>query len=96
MYNFAARNRQTHFPMETVTLTFNPASPFAASMEAFLKTVPRGVKVSKSVKPVRKRKTEKECILANITKGMQQALDMAKKPHKTYTAEELIDSIFDD
>lgn len=85
--------------METITITFNPNSQFAASINAFLKTVPQGVKVSKSVKPmkpVRKRKTEKERILANITKGMKQALDMAKKPHKTYTAEELIDSIFDD
>lgn len=83
--------------METITLTFNPNSPFAANVEAFLKTVPRGVKVSKSVKPARKRRTEKERILANITKGMQQALDMAKKPHKTYeSVDELIASIFDD
>ena len=82
--------------METITITFNPNSQFAASVEAFLKTVPRGVKVSKSVKPSRKHLTEKDRIIANITKGMQQALDMAKKPHKTYTADELVASIFDD
>ena len=83
--------------METITITFNPNSRFAASIEAFLKTVPQGVKVSKSVKPARKRLTKKERVLAKITKGMQQAIDMAKKPHKTYdSVDELIDSIFDD
>lgn len=83
--------------METITLTFNPNSPFAASVEAFLKTVPHGVKVSKEMKPARKRRTRKERILASITKGMQQAIDLSKKPHKTYsTSEELIAAIFDD
>ena len=82
--------------METVTLTFSPDSPFAASVEAFLKTVPQDVKVSKSMKPAHKRRTQKERVLANITKGMQQALDMAKKPQEGYTADELIASIFDD
>lgn len=37
--------------METVTITFAQDSPFAACMEAFLKTVPADVKVSKRTKP---------------------------------------------
>ena len=82
--------------METITLTFNPNMPYAASIEAFLKTLPEDVKVSKRIKPANKRTTEKERIMANITKGMQQAVDMSQKPHKTYTADELIASIFDD
>lgn len=49
------------------------------------------------LKPARKRRTRKERILASITKGMQQAIDLSKKPHKTYsTSEELIAAIFDD
>ena len=70
--------------------------PYAASIEAFLSTLPEDVKVSKRIKPANKRTTEKERIMANITKGMQQAVDMSQKPHKTYTADELIASIFDD
>lgn len=83
--------------METITLTFNPNSPFAASVEAFLKTVPQGVKVSKEVKPARKRRTRKERFLASITKAARQAEELASKPHKSYnTSEELIASVFDD
>lgn len=90
---FAAKNNIT---METVTLTFSPNIPFAARIDAFLKTVPPGVKVSKIVKPRRKRKTEKERFLAELTKAGQQALDIAKKNPEGYTADELIASIFDD
>ena len=87
---------ENKYVMETVTLTFNPDSPFAASVESFLKTVPQGVKVTKSVKPARKRMTKKERFLAELKKAARQAEELAKKPHKTYTADELIDSIFDD
>lgn len=82
--------------METVTLTFNPNSPFAASVEAFLKTVPQGVKVSKSVKSVRKRKTKKERFLDNLVKAAKQAEELASKPHESYNEDELLASIFDD
>ncbi|MBQ6771292.1 MAG: hypothetical protein IJP44_10000 [Bacteroidales bacterium] len=83
--------------METITITFNPNSPFATSVEAFLKTVPHGVKVSKEMKPARKRRTRKERFLASLTKAAKQAEELASKPHKSYsTSEELIASIFDD
>ena len=82
--------------METITLTFNPDSPFAASVEAFLKTVPEGVKVSKSIKPLRKRKTEKERFLDSLVKAAKQAEELASKPHKSYTEDELIAALFDD
>ena len=82
--------------METITLTFNPAMPYAASIEAFVKSLPQGVKVSKEVKPRRKTKTKKERFLANLAKAARQAEDIASKPHKAYTSEELIAAIFDD
>ena len=79
--------------METVTLTFSPSSPFAACMEAFLKTVPADVKVSKRTKPARKQLTKKERLLVEIAKGAEEARRMASKPHKTYTAEEIAEAI---
>lgn len=83
--------------METVTITFSPNSPFAANVEAFLKTVPRDVKVSKSMKPVRRRLTKKERFLSRLVKAAKQAEELASKPHESYsTSEELIASIFDD
>lgn len=57
--------------METVTLTFSPNSPFAASVEAFLKTVPTGVKVSKSVKPKRKRRSNYQITLDTIREARE-------------------------
>lgn len=89
------RELQKTDTMETITLTFSTNSPFAASMEAFLKTVPADVKVSKRTKPARKRLTKKERFLAKLTKAGQQALEMSKKPHKSYTAEELMESLYD-
>lgn len=78
--------------METVTLTFNPNSPFASSMEAFLKTVPKDVKVTKNVK-AKAKLTSKEELLAEIAKGAEEARRMAKRPHKTYSAEEISDAV---
>ena len=49
--------------METITLTFNPAMPYAASIAAFVKTLPQGVKVSKGVKPLRKRRSNRQVTL---------------------------------
>ena len=57
--------------METITLTFNPNSPFAASMEAFLKTVPQDVKVSKSMKPKRKRRSNYQITLDTIREARE-------------------------
>ena len=57
--------------METVTFTFNPNSPFAASIEAFLKTVPQDVKVSKSVKPRRKRRSNYQITLDTIREARE-------------------------
>lgn len=82
--------------METITLTFNPDMPIAANINAFVDSLPSGVKVSKSIKPARKRTTKKERFLASLTKAAKQAEDLASKPHKSYTSEELIASIFDD
>ena len=46
--------------METVSFTFNPNSPFAASLENFMKTVPASVKVTKKrTKPAVKKKARK-------------------------------------
>lgn len=86
--------------METVTLTFNPDIPFAANIDAFLKTVPSEVKVSKRIKPqngkaTKKAMTKKERFLAKLTEAGQQALDIAAKNPKGYTAEELIASLYD-
>ena len=52
--------------METVTLTFNPDIPFAANIDAFLLTVPAEVKVEKSVKPKRKRRSNYQITLDTI------------------------------
>lgn len=57
--------------METVTLTFNPNIPFAANIDAFLKTVPSEVKVSKSMKPKRKRRSNYQITLDTIKEARE-------------------------
>lgn len=57
--------------METVTLTFNPDIPFAANIDAFLKTVPSEVKVSKSMKPKRKRRSNFQITLDTIKEARE-------------------------
>ena len=57
--------------METVTLTFNPDIPFAANIDAFLKTVPSEVKVSKSMKPKRKRRSNYQITLDTIQEARE-------------------------
>ncbi len=57
--------------METVTLTFNPDIPFAANIDAFLKTVPSEVKVSKSIKPKRKRRSNYQITLDTIKEARE-------------------------
>ena len=57
--------------METITLTFNPQSPFAARVEAFLKTVPQGVKVSKSLKAKRHRRSNYQITLDTIREARE-------------------------
>ena len=57
--------------METVTLTFNPDIPFAANIDAFLKTVPSEVKVSKSMKPKRKRRSNYQITLHTIKEARE-------------------------
>ena len=57
--------------METVTLTFNPNIPFAANIDAFLKTVPSDVKVSKSMKPKRKRRSNYQITLDTIKEARE-------------------------
>ena len=85
--------------METITLTFNTGSPFAASIDAFLKTLPPSVKVRKSVKPKNskadKDSAKKKRFLSKLTKAGQQAIDLASMPHESYSAEELIASLYD-
>ena len=78
--------------METVTLTFDPNSPFAARFNAFLETVPQGVKVSKRSKAEARKKR----FIGSIAKAGRQALDIAAKSPEGYTADELLASIFDD
>ena len=67
---FAAYNRK-ELAMETVTLTFNPDIPFAANIDAFLKTVPSEVKVSKSMKPKRKRRSNYQITLDTIKEARE-------------------------
>ena len=57
--------------METVTLTFDSKSPFAADLNAFLKTVPADVKVSKSIKPKRKRRSNYQITLDTVTEARE-------------------------
>jgi len=74
--------------METVTFTFNPNSPFAASIEAFLKTVPQDVKVSKSVKPRRKRRSNYQITLDTIREARE-----GKHLNHYNSAEELFEKL---
>lgn len=57
--------------METVTLTFNSNSPFAANLNAFLKTVPSDVIVSKSLKTKRKRRSNYQITLDTIKEARE-------------------------
>lgn len=57
--------------METITITFTPGIPFAAKIEALLKTAPEGVKVSKSVKPKRKRRSNYQITLDTIREARE-------------------------
>ena len=57
--------------METVTLTFDSKSPFAANLNAFLKTVPADVKISKSMKPKRKRRSNYQITLDTIKEARE-------------------------
>ena len=57
--------------METVTLTLTPDIPFAANIDAFLKTVPSEVKVSKSMKPKRKRRSNYQITLDTIKEARE-------------------------
>lgn len=57
--------------METVTITFSPNSPFAANVEAFLKTVPKGVKVSKSLNAKRHRRSNYQITLDTIREARE-------------------------
>lgn len=58
--------------METVTLTFDPNSPFAVRFNAFLETVPPDVKVSHSEKPrKRKRRSNYQITLDTIREARE-------------------------
>lgn len=71
-------------------MTFNPNSPFAANVEAFLKTVPQDVKVSKIVKPARKRITKKERFLDELKEAGREAKQLACKRTATRTLDDII------
>ena len=47
-------------------------SPFAANLNAFLKTVPSDVKISKSIKPKRKRRTNYQITLDTIKEAREE------------------------
>ena len=57
--------------METVTFTFDSNSPFAANLNAFLKTVPSDVKVCKSIKPKRKRRSNYQITIDTIKEARE-------------------------
>lgn len=52
--------------METITLTFNPNTPIGANINAFVADLPKAVKVSKTVKPARKRRSNYQITLDTI------------------------------
>ena len=81
--------------METITLQYNPKSNFATALANLIEKS-EGVKVieTKPTKSARKRLTEKERVLADIATGAEQARRIAKRKHKTYTADELIASLW--
>jgi len=80
--------------METITLQYNPKSSFAIALANLIEKS-EGVKVieMKLAEPARKKLTEKERVLADIATGAEQARRIAKRKHKTYTADELIASL---
>ena len=57
--------------METITLTFNPDIPFAANIKAFIDTLPPTVKVSKSIKPARKRRSSSQITIDTIREARE-------------------------
>lgn len=57
--------------METITLTFNPNIPFAANINAFIDTLPPTVKVSKSVRPKRKRRSNRQITIDTIREARE-------------------------
>ena len=87
---FAAKNNIT---METITLTFNPNSPLGVHINAFVDDLPDAVKVSKSVRPARKRRTEKERFLDELAKAAEEARQLARKRTATRTLDDIIDEL---
>lgn len=87
---FCSCKQQTQLQkiMETVTITFSPNIPFAARIDAFLKTVPPGVKVSKSVKPRRKRRSNYQITLDTIREARE-----GKNLNHYASAEELFEKL---
>ena len=57
--------------METITLTFNPNTPYAAKINAFIDNLPKAVKVSKTVKPRRKRRSNYQITLDTIREARE-------------------------
>ena len=74
--------------METVTLTFSTSSPFAASLEAFLKTVPADVKVSKRMKARSHRRSNYQITLDTIREARE-----GKNLNHYESAEELFEKL---
>lgn len=71
MYFCNANTNGNTNDMETITLTFNPNIPFAANINAFIDTLPPTVKVSKSVKPKRKRRSNYQITLDTIREARE-------------------------
>lgn len=57
--------------METITLTFNPNTPIGANINAFVADLPKAVKVSKTVKPARKRRSNYQITLDTIREARE-------------------------
>lgn len=57
--------------METITLTFNPNTPIGANINAFVAELPKAVKVSKTVKPARKRRSNYQITLDTIREARE-------------------------
>ena len=76
-------------------MQYNPKSNFAIALACLIEKSDEVTVVEmKPTKPTRKKLTEKERVLADIATGAEQARRIAKRKHKTYTADELIASLW--
>ena len=92
-YLCGAKEKKRKKKMETITLTFNPNMPYAASIEAFLKTLPEDVKVSKDfgrreARPSRKRRSNYQITVDTVHEARE-----GKNVNRYNSADELFEKL---